>query len=111
MVSVAQSREDVMQATRLDPGHPVAQWAARSVAATTGQQPAVLPNLGGSLPNDCFTDDLGLPTIWVPHSYASCSQHAPNEHVLGTILREGLRIMTGIFWDMGESPPALRNPA
>ena len=25
---------------------------------------------------------LGLPTVWIPHSYASCSQHAPNEHML-----------------------------
>ena len=37
---------------------------------TTGKKPAILPNLGGSLPNDIFADDLGLPTVWVPHSYA-----------------------------------------
>ena len=36
----------------------------------TGKTPAILPNLGGSLPNDIFADDLGLPTVWVPHSYA-----------------------------------------
>ena len=67
----------------------------------------ILPNTGGSLPNDCFTDILGLPTIWVPHSYAGCSQHAPNEHVLAPLMREGLQMMTGIFWDMGEQPPPL----
>jgi hypothetical protein len=38
----------------------------------------------------------------VPHSYAACSQHAPDEHVLPAIMREGLMIMTGIFWDLGE---------
>jgi len=37
----------------------------------------------------------------VPHSYASCSQHAPNEHLLGPVAKEGLRIMTGLFWDLG----------
>ena len=94
-------------ATRLDPDHPAARWAAASIERTTGRKPAMLPNLGGSLPNDCFTDILGLPTIWVPHSYAGCSQHAPNEHVLAPILREGLRMMTGIYWDMGETPPAV----
>jgi hypothetical protein len=47
-----------------------------------------------------------MPTLWFPHSYASCSQHAPDEHVLDHILREGLAMMAGIFWDMGESPPA-----
>ncbi|MDB5923910.1 MAG: hypothetical protein JWN13_2846, partial [Betaproteobacteria bacterium] len=68
----------------------------------------VLPNIGGSLPNDCFAEVLGLPTIWVPHSYAGCSQHAPNEHVLAPIMREGLQMMTGLFWDLAEDPAAAR---
>ena len=90
-----------MNATRLDPAHPWAQWAIGSVATTTGKDVAVLPNLGGSLPNDVFADLLGLPTIWIPHSYAGCSQHAPNEHVLGSICAEALQIMTGLWWDLG----------
>jgi hypothetical protein len=49
---------------------------------STGQPPVLLPNLGGSLPNDVFADILGLPTVWVPHSYAACQQHAPDEHLL-----------------------------
>lgn len=102
MVEVKPWDRGFMNATRLDPDHPWAQWAIASVARTMGNAPAVLPNLGGSLPNDCFSDILGMPTIWVPHSYAGCSQHAPNEHGLATILREGLRIMTGLFWDLGE---------
>ena len=92
-------------ATRLDPEHPYARWASASIERTTGRKPAMLPNLGGSLPNDCFTETLGLPTIWVPHSYAGCTQHAPNEHVLAPLLREGFAIMAGIYWDMGEEPP------
>jgi hypothetical protein len=78
------------------------RWAVRSIERSTGSRPAVLPNLGGSLPNECFADVLGLPTLWIPHSYAGCSQHAPDEHVLGSILREGMQIMAGIFWDLGE---------
>jgi len=62
----------------------------------------VLPNLGGSLPNDAFSEILGLPTIWVPHSYASCSQHAPNEHILEGISRNALAVMAGIWWDLGD---------
>ncbi|MCP5025315.1 MAG: M20 family metallopeptidase [Actinomycetia bacterium] len=91
-----------MMATRLDPDHPWAQWAASSIERTSGQAPAVLPNLGGSLPNDVFADLLGLPTLWVPHSYSGCSQHAPNEHLLDWIARDALRIMTGLYWDLGE---------
>ena len=76
--------------------------------ATWGARPAILPNLGGSLPNDCFADVLGLPTIWVPHSYPACSQHAPDEHLLSPVAREGLAILTGIFWDLGEPGSAPR---
>jgi len=100
-VDVRASDSEPMAATRLDPDHPWVRWASASIAATTGAPPAILPNLGGSLPNDCFADVLGLPTIWVPHSYPACSQHAPDEHLLSDVAREGLQIMTGLFWDLG----------
>ena len=68
---------------------------------TSGNKPALLPNLGGSLPNDIFTDLLGLRTVWAPHSYPGCSQHAPDEHFYPDMLREGLCIRTGLYWDRG----------
>jgi acetylornithine deacetylase/succinyl-diaminopimelate desuccinylase-like protein len=102
-VAVRRASMEPMAATRLDPENPWVRWASASIAVTTGTPPAILPNLGGSLPNDCFADVLGLPTIWVPHSYPGCSQHAPDEHMLARIAREGLQIMTGLFWDLGAS--------
>jgi acetylornithine deacetylase/succinyl-diaminopimelate desuccinylase-like protein len=92
----------VMAATRLDPDNAWVRFTLASIERSTGKQPALLPNLGGSLPNDVFADILGLPTVWVPHSYAACSQHAPDEHVLAGVMREGLTLMTGLFWDLGE---------
>jgi acetylornithine deacetylase/succinyl-diaminopimelate desuccinylase-like protein len=108
LIKVAQSRKDFFRATRLDPENEWVQWAVSSIQKTTGTKPAVLPNIGGSLPNDCFADVLGLPTLWIPHSYPGCLQHAPNEHALAPILREGLQIMTGVFWDLGEEPLPMR---
>jgi len=102
MVDVATTRA-AMAATRTPLDDP---WVARAVASfqeTTGARPAVLPSLGGSIPNDVFTDVLGMPTVWVPHSYAGCSQHAPDEHALGPVLREGLRLMAGLYWDVGQA--------
>ena len=102
MVKIAKGRDEIFNATRLDPDHPWVQWTAGSLAKTTGMRPAILPNSGGSLPNDIFSEELGLPTIWVPHSYLGCSQHAPNEHLLLEIAREGLQLMAGLYWDLGE---------
>ncbi|HUG58980.1 MAG TPA: M20 family metallopeptidase, partial [Candidimonas sp.] len=101
MVKITTTRESMFQATRIDPDEPWVQWAAKSIAETSGKKPAILPNLGGSLPNDIFTDVLGLRTVWVPHSYPGCSQHAPNEHLPPSLLREALGIMAGLYWDLG----------
>jgi acetylornithine deacetylase/succinyl-diaminopimelate desuccinylase-like protein len=101
-VTVAATREEPMQATRLAPDSKWVKWVVASIERTTGAKPAMLPNLGGSLPNEVFADTLGLPTIWIPHSYSACSQHAPNEHMLAPIVREGLAIMAGVFWDLGD---------
>jgi len=88
------------------PDNPWAKFAAASIEKTGGQQPNMLPNLGGSLPNEVFTDILGMPTVWVPHSYAACSQHAPQRAPAGAGgARLGLRLMTGIFWDVGVNAP------
>ncbi|HBJ67109.1 MAG TPA: hypothetical protein DDZ09_02590, partial [Alcaligenes faecalis] len=73
-----------------------------AISKVTDQKIAVIPNLAGTVPNDIFADVLGLPTIWVPHSYPGCSQHAPNEHMLTPIIQEGLDIMTSVFWELGE---------
>ncbi len=96
------SPPEVMAATRLDPDNEWVRFALRSIERTTGHPPVLLPNLGGSLPNDVFAEVLGLPTVWIPHSYAGCQQHAPNEHLLLPTVREGLQIMAGLFWDLGE---------
>ena len=95
----------VMGASRTDPASPWVRFALGSLERTEGTAPALLPNLGGSLPNDAFTDELGLPTIWIPHSYPACAQHAPDEHLLAPLARQALRLMAGLFWDLGEAVP------
>lgn len=97
----------VMQATRLDPDNPWVHFTLASLRRSTGKPPVLLPNLGGSLPNDVFAGTLGLPTVWIPHSYAACQQHAPDEHLLAPVAREALQLMTGLFWDLGEQAATL----
>ncbi|WP_239954995.1 M20 family metallopeptidase [Pantoea sp. Z09] len=94
-------------ATRLDPQSPLVAWALESLAVSSNKKPALLPNLGGSLPNEVFSDILGLPTLWVPHSYPACGQHGVNEHMLKSVAREGLQIMTRLLWQLGEEGEAL----
>ena len=89
-------------ATRTEPDHPWAAFATNSAQRSTNVKPAIIPSTGGSICNDIFTDDLGMPTIWIPHSYASCSQHAPDEHILMPLSRSAIQLMAGLYWDIGE---------
>lgn len=110
-VEVRRGRTSVFKASRLDPADPWVGWTAESIARTTGRAPTVLPNFGGSLPNDIFAEVLDLKTLWIPHSYSGCSQHAPDEHLLAPIAREGLGVMAGLFWDLGDRDLARPPPA
>ena len=95
-------------ATRTEPDDPWVIWAIDSFQKTANIKPAVVPQMGGSICNDVFTDILGIPTLWVPHSYASCSQHAPDEHILISVSRNALELMTGLYWDLGEPGVPMR---
>jgi len=97
-------------ATRLDPSHPWVGYVRDSLTRTAGMEPHILPNLSGSLPNECIADILGLPSVWIPHSYLGCNQHAPNQHVLKPICRSAIALMAGLFWDLGSDLPAPGKP-
>lgn len=101
-VEIVPADRGFFAATRLDPNHSWVKFAVQSIQETSRKAPHVLPNLAGSLPNDSFSETLGLPTVWVPHSYAGCSQHAPDEHILKSISRDALRNMAGLFWDIAQ---------
>ncbi len=101
-VRVEPVRESWTNATRMSPKEPWIMRAMSSLQETSGREPDFLPNLGGTLPNDAFTDFLGLPTVWIPHSYGGCSQHAPDEHLLLPLARDAMGLMAGLFWDLGE---------
>lgn len=88
-------------ASRTEPDTPWVLKIRHSLALSTGEEPAVIPQMGGSICNELFTDLLNVPAIWIPHSYTGCSQHAPDEHVLLPLCRSALSIMAGLYWDIG----------
>ncbi|WP_428536903.1 M20/M25/M40 family metallo-hydrolase [Rhodopila sp.] len=91
-----------MPASRTDPGHAWVRWTVASMERTLGKRVQVIPNSSGGLPGDVFVDYLGVPLVWIPHSYNGCKQHGPDEHLLVGPAREGLAAFAGIWWDLGE---------
>jgi acetylornithine deacetylase/succinyl-diaminopimelate desuccinylase-like protein len=91
-----------MPASRTDPDNPWVRRVAASFERTLGHKPQLIPNSGGGLPGDVFIDHLGVPLVWVPHSYNGCKQHGPDEHLLLAPAREGIAAFAGLWWDLGE---------
>jgi acetylornithine deacetylase/succinyl-diaminopimelate desuccinylase-like protein len=89
-------------ASRTDPDHPFAKWMKGAVERNSNHPCGVLPNGGGSNMTYILQYIVGMPCVWLPLSYAGCSQHAPNEHMLRPLMREGVRHVTGIYWDLGD---------
>ena len=90
-----------MTATRLEPDHPLVQWTGlyrKDLRQKTDHftQSWWLPAKRGVLRHIGTADYLGAAF------YSGCSQHAANEHNLKPILREGLEVMAGLFWDIGD---------
>lgn len=92
----------VFRSSRTDPRHPWAQWVKSAVERNSNHACGVMPNGGGSNMTYIMQYIVGMPCAWFPLSYAGCSQHAPNEHILKPLMREGLRHVTGIYWDLGD---------
>lgn len=109
-VEVVQSQIDAfMPATKGDPNGYWASKVRSSIEQSVLTAPRILPSNGGSLPNHVFSSVLGLETIWIPHSYNDCQQHAPDEHVKKDVLKDAMRIMVGLWWDIGETPRSRKN--
>jgi acetylornithine deacetylase/succinyl-diaminopimelate desuccinylase-like protein len=99
-----------MPASRTAPDHPWVRWAQASMEQSLGKRVQVIPNSSGGLPGDVFVDHLGVPLVWVPHSYNGCKQHGPDEHMLIAAAREGIAAFAGLWWDLGEpGVPRLRH--
>ncbi|GGA83380.1 hypothetical protein GCM10011491_08560 [Brucella endophytica] len=90
------------EATRTDPDNPWVRFVIDSLKLTCGAGPAVVPQMGGSICNAVFTNVLGIPAIWIPHSDPNSQEHAPNEHMLISLSRSAIELMAGLYWDIGE---------
>src|SRR5262249_33587257 len=73
---------------------PYAEALRLALAAAQGEEPLLVPALGGSLPEYVFTKSLGIPAFTVPYANADEANHAPNENL--EVVRFFAGIKTGV---------------
>lgn len=103
-VEITNLPQNRFPAWRTDPDNPWVGRVMESVERSIDYAPTLMPNSSGGLPSEIFARHLGCPVIWIPHSYGGSKQHGPDEHMLVPIARDGLSIMAGLFWDLGQTP-------
>ncbi|MGH9244983.1 MAG: M20/M25/M40 family metallo-hydrolase [Acidimicrobiales bacterium] len=87
---------DVVRLGSMDPSKtpltsPYAEPIRRAIALAQGEDPLLVPALGGSLPDYVFTKTLGLPAFGVPYANADEANHAPNENLEVERFYSGIR--------------------
>ena len=65
----------------------------QAITAAQGEEPLLVPAMGGSLPNYAFTKTLGIPAFGIPYANADEANHAPNENM--EVARFFMGIKTG----------------
>jgi acetylornithine deacetylase/succinyl-diaminopimelate desuccinylase-like protein len=73
---------------------PFTKLLYQAITAAQGEEPLLVPAMGGSLPNYVFTKTLGTPAFGVPYANADEANHAPNENM--EVARFFMGIKTGM---------------
>jgi acetylornithine deacetylase/succinyl-diaminopimelate desuccinylase-like protein len=74
-------RMGAMEPSKTPLESPFAEPLRRAVLQVQGEDPLLVPALGGSLPDYVFTKILGIPAFTVPYANADEANHAPNENL------------------------------
>lgn len=78
------------------------QAVVRAVRQAYGQEPVVVPAMGGSLPDYVWTRILGVPSVVVPYANPDEDNHAPNENIRLDCFFSGIRCTAEVLAELGQ---------
>ena len=90
-----------MEPSRTLPETPYTQAVVRGVRAGLGEEPLLVPSLGGSLPIAEFGQALDIPCYGVPLANADERNHAPNENMEVERFLRGVTGAAGVLLALG----------
>lgn len=93
-----------MWPSRTSPELPVSRAVVDAVRPARGQEPVVVPALGGSLPDYVWTRLLGVPSVTVPYGDPDQNNHGPNERMGVETFFAGIRTSLHVLAALAELP-------
>ncbi len=90
-----------MAPSRTPGDRPEARAVVRGVREAYGEEPLVMPSLGGSLPDYVWTGILGVPSVVVPYANHDEDNHAPNENIALDRFFSGIRCTATVLKELG----------
>jgi acetylornithine deacetylase/succinyl-diaminopimelate desuccinylase-like protein len=81
---------------------PYADPIQRAIRRATGEEPLLVPAMGGSLPEYVWTKLLGVPAFVVPYANHDESNHAPNENIEVARFLTGIKIGAALLSELGK---------
>lgn len=71
--------------------NPLTKPVKNAIALAQGEEPLLVPAMGGSLPDYVFTKLLGVPAFVVPYANYDEANHAPDENLEVARFINGIR--------------------
>jgi acetylornithine deacetylase/succinyl-diaminopimelate desuccinylase-like protein len=90
-----------MEPSRTPIDSPFTEPIRQAMVAALGEEPLLVPPLGGSLPAYVFTAVLGLPTFGMPLANADQTNHAPNENLEVERFISGIKAAASVLAHLG----------
>ena len=93
---------DTMKPSRTSSGNNFVAPIVAAVREAAGQEPVVLPALGGSIPQYAFVEGLGVPCIWSAYANWDEHNHAPDENMVVELFIQAIKMSANVFHSLGK---------
>ncbi len=97
-------RRDGMEPSKTPLDSLYAEPIRQGMIAGQGEEPQIVPAMGGSLPSYVFTRTLGIPAFVVPYANADEANHAPNENIEIERFIKGIKTGAAMLMHLGTLP-------
>jgi acetylornithine deacetylase/succinyl-diaminopimelate desuccinylase-like protein len=94
---------DFMKPSRTNSANNFLRPIVEACREASGQEPVVLPALGGSIPQYAFVEALGVPCIWSAYANWDEHNHAPDENMVIDLYIQAIKMSANVFHALGRT--------